>query len=342
MGKSSRVRRILVPLLLILVFGVLVYMIFSGENISGMINALSKADYRLVILALCVYFFGVFCWSARWRYTLSSLGHRLPLSHVFQVVLSGIFVNNITPMTYAGGDPIARTILLSRTSKVPASHASATIVSELLLDIPLFSFLLLFGILTSFILTSAEILFLLAVSWVLVIFLFVFGISAFLRRRIGSRRFVGIYVRILRIFHRKADRRKISVSVNNFYSGANLVFGRLRVVAAVTLISSFLWAVSIFRLWTVFSALGYSPQLPMLMLALTLPAIAGLIPLLPGGIGTVDLTILSVFLMFKVPEGLALSALLIDRSITLLFGTCAGALAISRMGFKAWRGDRLS
>jgi len=339
--RGRSVRRIIIALLIVLVFGILLFMVLGGENISGMVQALSSADYRLVMLAFCVYLFSVLCWSARWRFTLSSIGHKIPLRHVFQVVLSGIFVNNITPMTYAGGDPIARTILMSRTSRVPASHASATIVSELLLDVPLFGFLILFSVLTYFLHASAEILTALLVSWIFVILLFVLGIHAFLSRELVAGRFVGLFTWFLTVFRRKPKRKKIAESVRKFYSGAALVFGRMRVVVIVTLISSFLWALSITRLWIVFCALGYAPPLTMLMLAITLPAIAGLIPLLPGGLGTVDITILSVFYMFGAPRGIAISALLIDRSITLLFGTALGAIAMSRLGIKAWRGEKI-
>ncbi|MEM2874485.1 MAG: lysylphosphatidylglycerol synthase transmembrane domain-containing protein [Candidatus Hadarchaeales archaeon] len=343
MGKrKGTTRKLLMVILLIAVIVAFSIFVFTGENVSEMIKALASADYHMVMLALCVYIFGILCWSARWRYTLSRVGYRIPLRHVFQVVLSGIFVNNMTPMTYAGGDPIARTILMSRTTKVPASHASATIVSELLLDIPLFAFLLLFGIFASFLHAQLEMLALLIGSWIFVILLFVLGISAFLKRRMVARKFVGLFVRILKFFRRKPQRKKIEESVERFYRGGTLIFSRLRVAMFVTLISSFLWALGIIRLWVVFCAVGYSPQLPMLMLALTLPAIAGLIPLLPGGIGTVDITILSIFLTFGVPKGMAISALLIDRSISLIFGTSIGAIAISKLGIKVWRGEKIT
>jgi len=339
--KKKSTRKLLTLIFLICIIAIFAFLVFSGKNIAGMIRALGSADYCLVLLAFGIYIFGTLCWSARWCYTLSCVGYRIPLRHIFQVVLSGIFINNITPMTYAGGDPIARTVLMSRTSRLPTSHISATIASEVLLDIPLFCFLLLFGIFASFLKAPMEVLILLLAGWILVVFLFVLGVSAFLKRNILAKKFVRIYIRILRFLHRSPNKRKISATVKNFYAGAGLVLGKMRAVLTVTLMSSFLWALGIIRMWTVFSALGYSPQLPMLILALTLPAIAGLLPLLPGGLGTVDITILSVFLMYDVPKELATSALLIDRSISLLFGTAIGAIAMSRMGLKVWRGERI-
>jgi hypothetical protein len=72
----------------------------------------------------------------------------------------------------------------------------------------------------------------------------------------------------------------------------------------------------------------------MLLLTMTLPAIIGFVPVLPGGFGTVDLTYLAIFTLFGVPPSLAAVAVLIERSITFVFATVVGALAMSYMGIK--------
>ena len=89
-------------------------------------------------------------------------------------------------------------------------------------------------------------------------------------------------------------------------------------------------------MFLIFCALGYSPKLQMLLLAVTLPAIVGLVPFLPGGLGTVDATITSVFLFFGVPLEIAISATLIERAISLVFGTAVGTCALSYLGIRAW------
>ena len=72
------------------------------------------------------------------------------------------------------------------------------------------------------------------------------------------------------------------------------------------------------------------------MLAMTLPSIAGLVPFLPGGLGTVDATMVSVFLLFGVPLEIAISATLIERAISLVLSTLVGACALSYLGIKVW------
>ncbi|RLG56762.1 MAG: hypothetical protein DRN83_03355 [Hadesarchaea archaeon] len=76
----------------------------------------------------------------------------------------------------------------------------------------------------------------------------------------------------------------------------------------------------------------------MLLLAATIPPFVGLIPLLPGGLGTVDTAFFFIYtgLGFGVPPEIALSAILIDRAITYVFGTLVGGSALSYLGIRIW------
>jgi hypothetical protein len=254
------------------------------------------------------------------------------------VVLGGIFVNNITPFTYAGGDPIARTFLLKKTAKVPYSRGFATIISETILDLPIFLFLLIFGLFTFFYPVPASVMSVVFVIWILATITVLFVISRSLRRRIAAKKVGGLLVRLLIRLRRRGSKGRVGRDVKKFYSGAYSIIGKLKVASSVIAISAFIWAMSFLRLVVIFHALGYpQPSFPMLMVALTIPAIVGLLPLLPAGLGTVDVTVFSIFLMSGVPRSIAMSAVLIDRSITLVFGTLIGAGALSRLGIKMWR-----
>jgi len=73
------------------------------------------------------------------------------------------------------------------------------------------------------------------------------------------------------------------------------------------------------------------------MLASTLPSIAGWVPLLPGGLGLVDATFVSVFTLFGFPLSIAIAATLIERAISYVFSTIVGAGALSYLGIKVWK-----
>ncbi|KUO40807.1 MAG: hypothetical protein AVW05_03265 [Hadesarchaea archaeon DG-33] len=72
-------------------------------------------------------------------------------------------------------------------------------------------------------------------------------------------------------------------------------------------------------MFVIFKALeyGYTPPLAMLVLATTLPWMAGLIPLLPAGIGTVDVAMILIFMKFMPPQlyPVAAAAWAVERAI---------------------------
>jgi hypothetical protein len=102
-------------------------------------------------------------------------------------------------------------------------------------------------------------------------------------------------------------------------------------------LSIMIWTIITARYLLIFLALGYQPPIPMLLMTLTLPAIVGLVPILPAGLGTVDFTYLSIFTLFGVPQTIGLSAILIERMITFVLGIVVGAIALSYLGIKIWK-----
>jgi uncharacterized protein (TIRG00374 family) len=59
-----------------------------------------------------------------------------------------------------------------------------------------------------------------------------------------------------------------------------------------------------------------------------------MIPLLPGGLVTVDAAYLSIFSLFDIPISVGVSAVLIERAISYVMGTIAGSVALSYLGVK--------
>jgi uncharacterized protein (TIRG00374 family) len=64
---------------------------------------------------------------------------------------------------------------------------------------------------------------------------------------------------------------------------------------------------------------------------------AGILPLLPGGLVAVEATMSAVFLWCGLPLPLAVSATLIERGISYVLSTLAGALAASYLGLRSWK-----
>lgn len=338
MKRKSKSKKKRLALSVLFIGGVifLLSLVFFRENVWRVLEALQKADYSLVMLAIGIYLFGLFLWALRWRISLRALGYPRPIHKIYTVILGGIFVTNVTPLTYAGGDPIARTYLSKKVLSIPYPVGLATIIVEILIDLPIFlSFLMIsLAILTGELWLSI----LIIAGWLVLLELLVSLLYYLVHRKMGATGIKRFALKIFRALRRKVKEKPIREAVGSFYLACDFILGRFRVAGKITIFALLLWFCGMARLFLVFLALGYISNLPMLMLAVTLPSIVGLLPLLPGGIGTVDATLISVFLLFNAPLEVAASAVLIDRGITLILGTLVGAVVVSSLGLKKMSG----
>lgn len=325
-----------------LILGIFVFLVVIGVlfvflriDIGSLLDALSKANYMFLLLAFGTYIFASVNLAARWRISLSATGHSVGLHNLWLAVFGSIFINNITPFTYSGGDPIARVYLLRKTQRVPYSSGSASVMSEYLLDLPVSISLLMMGILLFFCRTMLARL-VVVTLWVAVMILLFTLILYFFPKRTGASWLGRTAMRILKAFQRPASRRKVMSGVKRFYASAQVITGKPKIALPIFFFAVITWALALTRLFFIFQALGFDPPLPMLLLGITLPPMAGLVPLLPAGLGLVDVTYVSIFVLLGAPLEIAILATLIERVIMLVFGTIIGASALSYLGIRAW------
>jgi hypothetical protein len=308
--------------------------LLARENLYGILHALQGANYLLVLAALAIYVGSTIVWTLRWRVTLSAAGHKVRIRDLFLTIYAGIFINNVTPFTYSGGDPIGRSYLLSKTQKVPFASSFATIITEFVLDVPVYFSFITFGVTMSLGLAPFWAVFLSLIILVLLAITLLSIFSHATRNKFASNRVGGFVARLIKRIRKGTKTRRITGGISRFYTDAQTIVSRRIIVVTVILFSVTLWTISVLRLFIIFRALGYAPSISMITLAATVPWVVGLLPLLPGGLGTVDAALVSVFLIFGVPFEIALSAALIERAISFVFSTIAGAGALSYITFK--------
>jgi len=328
-------KRLVVSVLVGAVLIVLALLLLSKENLAGMVNAILSANYVFVLSAIGIYFFGLALWSTRWKMILASAGHKTRLSKLYPIQLSGVFINNVTPFTYSGGDPIARTYLLRKTMKVPYSCGLATMIGEFVMDFPIFFSFLILGLVLGLGTLSAPMLIVMFVAWMCVLFVFM-SLAPRAFCRLNHPKIAHLIYRVLKAIKKPKSKAEVRHTLDRFIKPLRMIV-RNRFTLPVAFISIMIWMVITMRYLLIFEALGVHPPIPMLLMTLTLPAIVGLIPLLPGGLGTVDFTYYSIFTLFGVPQSTALSAILVERMITFVLGIVVGAIALSYVGVKVWK-----
>jgi len=172
--------------------------------------------------------------------------------------------------------------------------------------------------------------------WIVAVFLLVQMSRSILRKKVAAGRISGVITRILKAFRRHVNKAKIARGVKKLYGRADIIISRWRTALCMITFSVILWTFDMLRIFFVFQALGYQAPFTMLLLSSTLPTIAGFVPLLPGGLGVVDATFVSVFMLFGFELPVAIAATLIERAISYAFSTLVGAGALSYLGIRVW------
>ncbi len=335
------VKRALIPVLIVLTIASAVAMVFFQDKVGGMINSLQRANYYYVFLAFALYFTSAILWSKRWGIGISMLGKSTRLKYLFPIVWGSMFINNMTPLNRAGGDPVGRPYLLKKVSGIKFRNGFAAVVAEQILQIPVFLILLAIGLLMRLRMLpsgSPMTLALIAISTLLGITLIPFFITLFGRKDFSTK-IAGFIEWILNLINREADKNDIIDTIEDFRTGSRRILGSKKSAFLMVGLTVIIWIMDLFRIMFILLALGIDINLPILILASTLPQVAGLVPLLPGGVGVVEATLVTVLMWFEIPAGLAMSATLIERSMSYLFSTLFGAGALSYIGLKVWKKD---
>jgi uncharacterized protein (TIRG00374 family) len=125
---SSRALRFGIPFGISALLVILVVRSLEGEA-SQLTAALSRADLRLIVPAIVLYFIGVGLRSARWGLLLPE--HSVKTTTLFRALVVGFTVNNLLPLRMG---EVARAYLLARWCRIPYGSTVASLLVERVLD----------------------------------------------------------------------------------------------------------------------------------------------------------------------------------------------------------------
>jgi len=308
--------------------------LLSRENFYQMLETVKSANHLLIASAIAIYFISVAVWAVRWQTAMSFIGCRMGFGTRYLVLCATIFLNNITPVARAGGDPFGRVYMMRKLGNISYSSGMASIIGEhALTPLVIVSFLMA-GLILRFGTGSIELTLILAVVWALVALGAVFGPRFFFKKRIAIKGITGITRRVLGWFGRRRSVRETVTGIEAFYSSTYATMDKWQHVLAIASLTLLIGALDVFRVYVIFLALGYHPTLPTLLVASSLPVIVGLIPFLPGGLVLIEGSFVSVFALFSVPLNLGMAATLIERGISFVLSTMVGAGVFSYLGVK--------
>jgi uncharacterized membrane protein YbhN (UPF0104 family) len=291
--------------------------VVSMMDVTSYISVIKSLDGRALEflgIAVATYYISVFIYALRWKIVLSGMGRDIPLPELFKIILSSIFINNVTPMSRGGGE-ILRVTWVSKKHKVPVALSTASILYERISEVIPVLILTLLGAsyfathIVAFVVLGAIAAVLLWFKWDSVVLL-----STKLFRVSLTQEDL---VRMLEL------KKKSALSL--------LTVG----------LSSAVWLLDITRLKLIAIAFGWNPPLAFLAIVSLANLLFGLMAFTPGGIGIVEGGLLGTLTYFGIPSTLALSVTLIERFISYVSSTVVGFMAmVASGGVEVWRALR--
>lgn len=323
--------------ILLLVISVLILLgMLYFVGIDQVIAALKMANLYLIALAIGVQVCTYFLYTFRWKILNKIAGMDVSFKKLFPMLLVGLAVNNITPSGRGGGEPVRAYLLYRDKEEYTFDETFAAVVADRALDT--FPFVLLAAItISSMALFFDFELWLLAVMVlsVIVILAILFAIIYMCINPSFGNRVEGWILAIVRRFYKKN-----SESVENSIHDAIVGFQHTMIVLmsnkkglAYTLTISFvIWALEILRVYLVFSAFGANVSLIVIGEVFIVSCLVGMIPLLPGGLGTVDGLMILLYSAAGISASVSAAATVIERLISFWMATILGMAVLPYYG----------
>ena len=322
---------------LLLVVSVLILLgMLYFVGIDEVIAALKMADLNLIALAIGVQIFTYFLYTWRWKILNKIAGIDASIKKLLPMVLVGLAVNNITPSGRGGGEPVRAYLLYKNEKGSTFDETFAAVVADRALDT--FPFVLLAALTIS----SMAVFFDFDIWLLAVMVLAVIAILALLFAIIYmcinpgfGRKVEGWIISLVRRFYKK-NSESVENSIHDAIAGFQhtmivLMSNRKGLVYTLTL-SFAIWAFEILRVYLVFLAFGADVNLIVIGEVFIVSCLVGMIPLLPGGLGTVDGLMILLYSAAGIPASVSAAATVIERLISFWMATMLGMAVLPYFG----------
>ena len=304
-------------------------------GIDQVINALKIAKLEFIVLAIATQVFTYYLYTLRWKILNGVANMDVGIKKLLPMVLVSLAVNNITPSGRGGGEPV-RAYILSREENYPMEETFATVVADRALDT--FPFVVL-AVLTiigmtlyfDFDLWLLILMVLAVIAIVVILFLLIFmSINPNFGKRVD-----GWIIGLVRRFYKKNSEEledKIHDVINGFQDTMKMVISNKRVLYYALPLSFIIWIFEVFRVYFVFLAFGANVSPIVIGEVFILASLAGMIPLLPGGLGAVDGIMIIFYSAAGISASISAAATVIERLISFWMTTIVGMMILPHYG----------
>lgn len=282
-------------------------------------NALKTADINYVILAIIIEFIILGLWNTRWSLICKSLDIEHKQLPLFAMTILGLAINDLTPSGRSGGEPV-RAYILSKNSNADFETTFATVMGDKLFDTFPFLVLAIFAI--SYLMLKLHLgttlFLLLLVALVVFVLLLAFIVYICINEAAGIRTVQWVF-RQIRRFSNNFDKYedKAVDALIEFQNTLKFIMKDRKLLVIASVISFVVWFLELLRVYVVFLSFGVSISLGMIASVFLVSSLIGIIPILPGGLGSIDGVMILLYSMAGVSAGVSTAATLVERMISL-------------------------
>jgi uncharacterized protein (TIRG00374 family) len=126
-----------------------------------------------------------------------------------------------------------------------------------------------------------------------------------------------------------------TTSLVGFQSSLLYLMNDYKLLAIATVISFVVWFLELSRVFVVFMAFGVHVSLGMIAAVFLVSTLIGIIPILPGGLGSIDGVMILLYSLAGVSSSISTAATLVERMISLWMVIIIGVILLPFFGTKA-------
>ncbi|MDI6701651.1 UPF0104 family protein [Methanothermobacter wolfeii] len=286
---------------------------------SRIIYSVSRADLLIILMALAVHIMVLAVRGLRWGFIIGQTG-RFRVNFIVKTI--GLFAGNLSPMRSAG--EVMNALAGKKLNGIQLSEGLSAGLTERFFDLGIGGFLL---IAAAVLMPQVRIAALFGAVLSLLITYLIYLVNW--REEKGLK----IYERIhsllerLPISERTLDNLyvKLTEGIRNMigYTRAYSNFTSILVIFSLSLLS---WLMECLRLYLVFLAFGVEVAFSAVIIIFLLANLIGILSALPGGMGSMEVSLTALFVLFGVQGSVAGSIAIVDRLISFWFVTALGVV----------------
>jgi len=311
--------------------GLGVYLIYLYHvGFSEIIDSLEEVDPLLFAVGFVLALMGVLFDGLAWKRVARKFDFQVSTRDVFSMYLSYIFLNNLIPSGSFSGETARIYFLEKLAGDSSLDRASATVAgTRIITSVPFFLGTIL-GL--GYLVLNANI-----PAWALatcssITLLMVFINVVFIGFCFSNTWLEGLICRIIdgleRLFHVNINRTTCVSVVRRFHESMKNLTDHRRTLLISTLWAFAAWLSMNLVAFVTFRSLGVNVPMGAIFAVYAVMIFLQMLPLvLPGGVGLVDIVMITLFNAVGVPMHIAVAATILSRLIQLWFLTILGGVA---------------